>query len=164
MADQAPTGGLLRAYLAATAWAAPLAERHLQRRLARGKENPDRWREKLGEASSPRPDGPLVWMHAVGLGEVLALRGLIEEMQGARADLQFLVTSSARASGEVFDRNRPPRTVHQYLPLDAGRFVTVPGPLAPGPVGLGGTGSVAAVRGGKPCAGHSAGNDQCADE
>ncbi len=124
MADRAPTGAVLRAYLAATAWSAPLAQRHLRTRLARGKENPDRWREKLGEASHPRPDGPLVWMHAVGLGEVLALRGLIEELLGARADLQFLVTSSARASGEVFDRNRPPRTVHQYLPLDAGRFVT----------------------------------------
>ena len=124
MADHAPTGALLRAYLAATAWAAPLAQRHLESRLARGKENPDRWREKLGEASHPRPEGPLVWMHAVGLGEVLALRGLIEEMHDARADLQFLVTSSARASGEVFDRNRPPRTLHQYLPLDAGRFVT----------------------------------------
>lgn len=124
MSDRAPTGAALRAYLAATAWSAPLAARHLQARLARGKENPDRWREKLGEASHPRPDGPLLWMHAVGLGEVLALRGLIEELLGARPDLQFLVTSSARASGEVFDRNRPPRTVHQYLPLDAGRFVT----------------------------------------
>lgn len=124
MAEAAPTGALLRAYMAATAWGGPLAERHLKKRLARGKENPDRWREKLGEASLPRPDGPLVWMHAVGLGEVLALRGLIEEMQAKRPALNFLVTSSARASGEVFDRNRPPRTIHQYLPLDAGRFVT----------------------------------------
>ena len=74
MADPAPTGILLRLYLAATAGAAPLAERHLKKRLVRGKENPARWREKLGEASLPRPDGPLVWMHAVGLGEVLALR------------------------------------------------------------------------------------------
>jgi len=123
LADAAPTGALLRAYLAATAWAGPLAERHLRKRLAHGKENPGRWREKLGEALLSRPDGPLVWMHAVGLGEVLALRGLIEEMQAKRPDLNFLVTSSARASGEVFDRNRPPRTVHQYLPLDTGRFV-----------------------------------------
>lgn len=124
MAEPAPTGALLRAYLAATAWAGPLAEHHLKGRLARGKENPDRWREKLGETSVPRPGGELVWMHAVGLGEVLSLRGLIEEMSKARPDLDFLVTSSARASGEVFDRNRPARTVHQYLPLDAGRFVT----------------------------------------
>jgi 3-deoxy-D-manno-octulosonic-acid transferase len=119
LADTAPTGALLRLYLAATALAAPLAERHLRKRLARGKENPDRWREKLGEASAARPLGPLVWMHAVGLGEVLALRGLIEAMHEARPEVRFLVTSSARASGEVFARNRPAGTVHQYLPLDA---------------------------------------------
>jgi 3-deoxy-D-manno-octulosonic-acid transferase len=123
LADSAPTGALLRLYLAATAGAAPLAEWHLKRRLARSRENADRWREKLGKASAPRPEGPLIWMHAVGLGEVLALRGLIEAMAAAREDVQFLVTSSARASGEVFARNRPVRTLHQYLPLDAGRFV-----------------------------------------
>jgi cytosine/adenosine deaminase-related metal-dependent hydrolase len=55
LADAAPTGALLRAYLAATAWAGPLAERHLRKRLARGKENPGRWLEKLGEASLSHP-------------------------------------------------------------------------------------------------------------
>ena len=118
-----PTGALLRVYLAATHIAAPLATRHLERRLRRGKESPERWREKLGEASLPRPDGPVVWMHAVGLGEVLALRGLIEAMHAVRPDLHFLVTSSARASGEVFARNRPPRTIHQFLPLDVPAFI-----------------------------------------
>lgn len=123
MTDTAPKGALLRLYLAVSRAAAPLAARHLRKRLARGKEVPDRWREKLGEASLPRPGGPLVWMHAVGLGEVLALRGLIAAMAEMRPDLNFLVTSSARASGEVFARNRPPRTVHQFLPLDSGPLV-----------------------------------------
>ena len=95
MADAAPTGAQLRAYLAGTAWAGPLAERHLRKRLARGKENPDRWREKLGEASLPRPDGPLVWMHAVGLGEVLALD---------RSRLDLVNTDSIR------------KTVREYRP------------------------------------------------
>ena len=72
-----PTGPALRAYLAASR-AIPLVARPiLRRRLARGKELPHRWREKLGEPGLPRPDGPLVWLHAVGLGETLALRGLI---------------------------------------------------------------------------------------
>lgn len=69
-----------------------------------------------------RPQGPVIWMHAVGLGEVLALRGLIAAMAEARPDVTFLVTSSARASGEVFDRNRPVNTIHQYLPLDTPIF------------------------------------------
>ncbi|PZQ95708.1 MAG: 3-deoxy-D-manno-octulosonic acid transferase [Cereibacter sphaeroides] len=119
-----PTGPLLRLYLAFSRAVTPLAERHLRKRLTRGKENPDRWREKLGEASEARPEGALVWMHAVGLGEVLALRGLIEEMAALRPDLNFLVTSSARASGEVFARNRPANTQHQYLPLDCPPLIT----------------------------------------
>ena len=95
----------------------------LRRRLARGKEDPARWREKLGQASAARPEGGLVWMHAVGLGEVLALRGLIEAMAAVRPELSFLVTSSARSSAEAFGSAAPPRTRHQYLPLDAPRYV-----------------------------------------
>lgn len=90
----------------------------LSRRLAAGKELADRWREKLGQPSLPRPEGALVWLHAVGLGEVLALRGLITAMAEQSA-AQFLVTSTTRGSAEVLERNLPPRTRHQFLPLDA---------------------------------------------
>ena len=122
--SEARTGWALRGYLLAVAALSPLLPWHLKRRLARGKEDPGRWREKLGYPTVARPEGALVWFHAVGLGEVLALRGLIAAMAAARGDLQFLVTSSARSSAQVFAANRPERTVHQYLPLDA------PGPVA----------------------------------
>jgi len=121
LADQ-PKGLLLRLYLAATRAYGPRGWKHIESRRKRGKEHPERWREKAADQMAPRPPGRLVWMHAVGLGEVLALRGLIEAMVEAEPGLNFLVTSSARASGEVFDRNRPPRTLHQYLPLDLPRF------------------------------------------
>jgi 3-deoxy-D-manno-octulosonic-acid transferase len=94
----------------------------LRKRLAKGKELPDRWREKLGEASLPRPDGPLVWLHAVGLGEVLALRGLVGTMAAA-SSAEFLITSTTRGSAEVLARNLPPRTRHQFLPLDAPAYL-----------------------------------------
>jgi len=96
-------------------WATPL----LRRRLARGKEHPRRWREKLGQATFTRPEGLLVWCHAVGLGEVLALRGLIAELSRLRPDVQFLVTSTPSSSAKVLAANLPPRTQHQFLPLDA---------------------------------------------
>lgn len=115
---------MLRLVLAVSRAAAPLAEPILKRRLARGKEDPTRWREKLGEASAPRPNGPLVWMHGVGVGEVMALRGLIAQLAEARPDLTFLVTSSARSSAAVVKQNLPPRTIHQYLPLDFPKPVT----------------------------------------
>ena len=64
-------------YLMLTRLLCPLVPLALRWRLRKGKEMPGRWREKLGEASVTRPDGPLIWMHAVGLGEALALRALI---------------------------------------------------------------------------------------
>jgi 3-deoxy-D-manno-octulosonic-acid transferase len=100
----------------------PLAAPALRYRLARGKEDPARWREKLGEPTAARPPGRLAWLHAVGLGEVLALRGLIAEMADRAPDLSFLVTSTARSSALATARNLPPRTIHQFLPLD------LPGP------------------------------------
>ena len=109
----------LAAYLAATRAIPLLAPAVLRRRLARGKEDPARWTEKLGRPSAPRPAGRLVWLHAVGLGEVLALRGLIAALAGQAPDLSFLVTSGTRASAEVLAANLPPRTTHQFLPLDA---------------------------------------------
>lgn len=95
----------------------------LRHRLARGKEDPLRWREKLGMPSLPRPSGALIWLNAVGLGEVLALRGLITAMAAQNPKVHFLVTSSTRASMRVLQDNLPPRTLHQFLPLDAPRYV-----------------------------------------
>ena len=118
------TGAMLRAYLLALRGIGPFLPGYLQRRLKRGREDPARWREKLGEAGLSRPDGTVVWFHAVGLGEVMALRGLIRAMGEVQPDLSFLVTSSAKSSALAFASNLPPRTQHQFLPLDS------PGPVA----------------------------------
>lgn len=100
--------------------AAPWVLRH---RLARGREDPARWHEKQGEATVPRPEGRLIWLHAVGVGEVMALRGLILAMGQADPAAHFLVTSTARSSAQVFAGNLPERTMHQFLPLDAPRYL-----------------------------------------
>lgn len=118
MADRVPKGAWIAAYLALSRLVAPAAAPLLRRRLKRGKEDPARWREKLGIPGAPRPEGPLVWLHAVGVGEVLALRGLVAEMTAADPRLNFLLTSTARSSAQALARNLPPRAVHQFLPLD----------------------------------------------
>jgi len=118
------TGGFaLTAYAVAARSIPLLAPPLLRRRLKRGKEDAERWREKLGEPTTKRPDGPLVWLHAVGLGEVLALRGLITSMSAQNPALNFLVTSTARSSAQVMGSNLPPRTIHQFLPLDAPQYL-----------------------------------------
>ncbi|MFD1913519.1 3-deoxy-D-manno-octulosonic acid transferase [Halodurantibacterium flavum] len=115
--------GLLSLWLALSARVAPLARWHLQRRLARGKEDPARLREKMGEASLPRPPGTLVWIHAVGVGEVLALPALVEALRARRPGLSVLITSSSRTSAAALAPNLPQGAFHQFLPLDAEAFV-----------------------------------------
>ena len=108
----------LAIYQGATALITPILPWHLKRRQHGGKEHADRWREKIGHAGQPRPKGQLIWINAVGLGEVMALRGLIAALHAAQPELHFLVTSSTLASAETFEKNLPPRTLHQFLPLD----------------------------------------------
>ena len=78
--------------------------------------------ERYGIPTHARPAGPLIWLHAVGLGEVMALRGMIPIMSQHCPDAHFLVTSGTRQSADVFSQNLPERTLHQYLPLDVSGY------------------------------------------
>ncbi|MFN3662733.1 3-deoxy-D-manno-octulosonic acid transferase [Yoonia sp.] len=119
MTSKARTGLALRAYLAASHLIPLLARPMLSHRRRRGKEHDTRWVEKQGRRLAPGPAGRLVWLHAVGLGEVMSLRGLIARMADQQPDVHFLVTSGTAASARVFAGQLPPRTLHQFLPLDA---------------------------------------------
>ena len=123
MADPFAKGLVLRTYLAASHLVGPLGRWHLARRLARGKEDPARWREKLGVASVARPKGPVVWLHAVGVGEALALPGLARVLMAERPGLAVLITTSTRTSADALAAPLPPGCQHQFLPLDAAPFV-----------------------------------------
>lgn len=105
-------------YLTLTRLLCPLVPLALRWRLRKGKEMPGRWREKLGEASVPRPDGPLIWMHAVGLGEALALRALVAALEARRPALNILVTTGTRGSAEALAKNGIGGAIHQFLPMD----------------------------------------------
>ena len=91
-------------------------------RLRAQKEHPTRWRERLGETNQVRPTGELIWLHAVGLGEVMALRGLIDIILQNKPDINFLVTSGTLQSAELFSQNLPTNTTHQFIPLDVHKF------------------------------------------
>jgi 3-deoxy-D-manno-octulosonic-acid transferase len=109
----------LHAYRLLARVLAPLWRRTLRDRLARGKETPESLAQKLFEHAPERPPGVLIWGHAVGVGEVLALVGLLRQLGQQMPDAAFLITSSARSSGEVLaSGNLPPRTIHQFAPID----------------------------------------------
>jgi 3-deoxy-D-manno-octulosonic-acid transferase len=109
-----------RAYLAFAAVSEPLWRLALSRRAKRGKEDPARLPEKLGHAALPRPGGRLVWVHALSVGESLALLPLLERISTRHPDLTVLLTTSTRSSVEALGRQTlPDRVIHQMLPVDA---------------------------------------------
>lgn len=109
----------LALYAAVTALVEPLAGAALRRRAARGKEDAARLGERLGRASRPRPAGPLVWLHAVSVGESMSLLPLIEALHEREPALNLLVTSGTRTSADLLARRLPEGVIHQYAPVDA---------------------------------------------
>jgi hypothetical protein len=71
----------------------------LWRRL-QGLEHPTRWPERLGRPSAarPRPGSPLVWFHAVSLGEGMAALPIVRHCVRLRPGLPVLFTTTTLSS------------------------------------------------------------------
>ena len=108
----------LALYRGLTGLGAPLIVHLLRRRLSAGKEDTNRFPERRGIASRPRPFGPLVWMHAASVGEAQSALSLIEKMLRVRTDLHILVTTGTVTSAGILADRLPPRSFHQYVPVD----------------------------------------------
>lgn len=107
--------GLLRGMLGLSL---PLWKAALQHRLRSGKDTPQSVDQKLMRHPATRPSGPLIWGHAVGVGEAQALVGLFAEMAERLPAYQFLITTTARTSAQALARGLPPRCIHQFAPID----------------------------------------------
>jgi 3-deoxy-D-manno-octulosonic-acid transferase len=109
----------LLSYLRLSQIMTPMWRWALQKRLQRGKETPLSLAQKWVTAPSPRPPGPLVWGHAVGVGEAMALAGLFAQMGKSWPQAHFLITTTARTSGDALHKTGlPPRCIHQFAPVD----------------------------------------------
>jgi 3-deoxy-D-manno-octulosonic-acid transferase len=114
----------LKAYRGLTRALRPIAPMILRRRAAKGKEDPTRTGERLGEASVPRPAGRLAWVHAASVGETNSVLPLIEAIENARPDVSILLTTGTVTSAAIAKARLSPRHVHQYVPLDAPDLVS----------------------------------------
>ncbi|WP_133650857.1 lipid IV(A) 3-deoxy-D-manno-octulosonic acid transferase [Paraburkholderia flava] len=99
---------------------APLAVLRLMIRSRRERGYREHIAERFGRTPGrvPEDDAPLIWVHAVSVGETRAAQPLIDALLTARPDARILLTHmtpSGRATGEQIFGDR---VLRSYLPYD----------------------------------------------
>ncbi|MEM7198531.1 MAG: 3-deoxy-D-manno-octulosonic acid transferase, partial [Pseudomonadota bacterium] len=103
--------------------AAPFIKGYLRYRIAIGKEDAIRYKERYGASNMPRPKGVLIWFHAISIGEASATLPLIARILEKYPYCHILVTTGTRTSATIMAEKLPARAIHQYAPWDHGEWV-----------------------------------------
>ena len=76
--------------------------------------------QRFGFSTPPvRPDGrPLIWMHAVSLGEVVAIAPLVRELHRRHPDYRFAVSTTTETGRDAVEQRLAGIAEHLYAPLD----------------------------------------------
>jgi len=124
--DRPPSGplgrglacGVFSTYKALTGLATPVIRRYLNRRLERGREDPERIEERFGRPGVARPKGPLIWIHGASVGEAQSVLPLIERLRRDRPAFHILLTTGTVTSARLMASRLPEGVIHQYVPVD----------------------------------------------
>ena len=90
-------------------------------RVLLGKEDKNRFLEKLCFITKARPAGKLVWIHACSVGEVRSSYNIIKSF--IKDGYKVLVTTNTYLSSLDVKNKFSDNVVHQYLPLDIKFFI-----------------------------------------
>lgn len=92
-------------------------------RVLRGREQRELFHERLGRPDTPRPSGPLVWVHGASVGEVVSYFPVLHRLRELRPGLPLLLTTGTSTGRNIMAKRVPqlPGTgpvIMQYAPLD----------------------------------------------
>ena len=82
--------------------------------------------ERFGRIRPPAeldPAQPLIWLHAVSVGETVAAAPLVTALRGEFPGFQFLITTMTPTGAEQVRRQFGASVIHHYAPYDAGWIV-----------------------------------------
>jgi len=91
---------------------------YLNRRKSKGKEDKNRFTERMGYAGVERPEGDVVWFHGASVGEAVSMLSLIDKIQNEFPNKTILVTTGTVSSAEIMLKKLPKNVIHQYVPVD----------------------------------------------
>ena len=96
----------------------PFLKIFLAIRALKKKEDPKRYKEKLGFASISTKSN-LIWFHVASLGEIKSIHKIIKHYQKNKK-INILITTVTTSSTNYFDKYlKNENTFHQYAPIDS---------------------------------------------
>ena len=104
----------------------PLLRAFVYIRYLRGKEEAGRLSERFGSSyRQSRPDGRIIWIHAVSVGEAVAARLLAKQIRAQKKDCTILITTNTHSSAQQLARlaSTDNSYIHAYQPLDVKGWV-----------------------------------------
>ncbi len=87
-------------------------------RLIKNKEDPVRFKEKIGFFSKKRKSGNLIWFHGASVGEIQSIIPLIEKFEKNKNINQILITSNTISSSKIIQKYKLKKSIHQFFPID----------------------------------------------
>lgn len=100
----------------------PFIEIYLFWRVYKKKEDKKRLRERFGKPTKSRPEGDLMWIHAVSVGETNSALVFVEELLKKFPKSSILFTTTTLTSAAILEKKIPQfnnRVIHQFLPIDS---------------------------------------------
>ncbi|MDC2980698.1 hypothetical protein OAZ09_00595 [Gammaproteobacteria bacterium] len=79
--------------------------------------------EKFSIYGGKKSSKPIILIHAVSVGEVLASRKFVEEIKKRFPDHQALITCTTQTGSETIKRLYGDSVLHQYMPFDLNFFI-----------------------------------------
>ena len=86
-----------------------------------GKKNPAywyRWQERFGYISWSDDKKPVIWVHAVSVGEVNAATPIINQLLERYPDYTLLITTVTPTGAMTVEQHFSDEVIHHYLPYD----------------------------------------------
>ncbi|MDR3078540.1 MAG: hypothetical protein LBU15_00705 [Rickettsiales bacterium] len=113
---------MLLLYRLLTLLLSPFLFLYLLIRRARGLEARGRFLERLGLTKLSRPEGKLIWLNAVSMGEINSAWTIVSRIN-RKNECNILITTTsqtgaAAAMGKIESLDFPERVIHQYAPID----------------------------------------------
>ena len=75
-------------------------------------------REKFGFYKAKKPEGKIIWINAVSIGEVLSVLKIVENIKEKYPNHKILLTTTTITSANIVKQRFPKNVIHQFAPVD----------------------------------------------